>query len=114
MSTINETRVTFFMPTKLVEEMQAQMKKEGYGVKDKSRWISEAIENLGKIENHLELINSSDDLSNLDSKQTIRISKSLKTHLNKIVLDVKKRFFELDGVQSRVIRTSIMQRILRG
>lgn len=106
-------RLTYFLPQRLHSEMLETIQNAGYSNREKSRWICEAIENLFQIPNHVELISFSDDMSALSKKDTLTIPDILKKELNEKTREIKARHLDMDGVQSRIIRTAILQRILR-
>ena len=47
-------------------------------------------------------------------KDTLTISRKLKDKLSDKTLEVKHKYIDMEGVQSRIVRTAILQRILRG
>lgn len=93
--------------------MRQKMLDDNYSLRSKSKWVSEAIEQLFTIDNFANLVNYSDDMSQLSQNETISIDQNLKEELARQVVEVKKVFPLMEGVQSRIIRTSILQRILR-
>jgi len=46
-----KAKITFVVPENLQKELRACMIKEGYGLRDKSKWVAEAIEKLLLLNN---------------------------------------------------------------
>lgn len=109
----NKTKVTFAVPNNLKNELRERVIKDGYGLRGKSKWISEAIENLLEYKDFLELISYSDEMHGFDQLETAVIEYSLKLKLDKAIIQIRKEFPTLEGVKSRIMRTAVLQRILR-
>lgn len=110
---MNKKRLTYFLPERLHAEMMDLLIKEGYSIREKSRWICEAIERLFGFDNYVELVAFSDDMASLSKKDTLTIPEDLKKTLVGNTRKVKSQHLDMEGVQSRMIRTAILQRILR-
>ena len=110
---MSKKRLTYFLPDQLHKEMLEQLQQEGYSSREKSRWICEAIENLFTLKNYIDLVSYSDDMEGLSKKDTLTLSESLKSKLFKNTVEIKTKYPSMDGVQSSIIRTAILQRILR-
>ncbi|MBB71455.1 MAG: hypothetical protein CMF50_03555 [Legionellales bacterium] len=109
----NKTKVSFAVPTNLKNELQEHVIKDGYGLRGKSKWISEAVESLFEYNEFLELISYSDEMYGFDQIETAVLDYSLKHKLDKAVVEIRKEFPTLEGVKSRIMRTAVLQRILR-
>lgn len=108
-----KTKILITIPKNLKNELRQSVIKNGYGLKGKSRWISEAIEKLTEIENYKELVDHNDEMGGLGQRETLVIDYELKLKLDETILAVRKQFPLLEGVKSRIIRTAILQRLLR-
>jgi len=87
---------------------------DDYGMRGKSRWISEAIQSLLKLGNYVNYIKNEAVISpKLGKHQTIKIPADTYKLIDEAITAVKKEQPRLEGLQSRIIRTSIMQRLLR-
>jgi len=106
-------KITFAVPGKLKHELSEKVIKEGYGFRGKSKWVSEAVESLLKLKNFPDLVNHSDEMSGFDEMETSVIDYQLKSKLDGAILEVRKAFPMLEGVTSRIMRTAILQRLLR-
>jgi len=106
-------KITFAVPDSLRNELRECVVKEGYGLRGKSKWISEAVENLLALNDFIELISFNNEMHGFDCMETAVIDYSLKLKLDKAIVEIRKEFPTLEGVKSRIMRTSVLQRILR-
>ena len=108
-----KSKITFAVPGSLKNEVQEHVVKEGYGLRGKSKWITEAVENLLGLKDFLELISYSDEMHGFDQIETVVVEYSLKLKIDKAIVQIRKEFPTIEGVKSRIMRTAILQRILR-
>lgn len=108
-----KTKITFVVPQTLQQELRHKVIQDGYGMRGKSKWVSEAIEQLFQLGNHPDLVNLGDEMKGFEKVETITIEKSLKKNLDQAIHEIRKQHPLLEGVQSRIIRTSILQRLIR-
>ena len=108
-----KSKVAFAVPSSLKKELLEHVIKEGYGLRGKSKWISEAVESLLNLNDYRELISYNDEMHGFDEMETAVIEYSLKSKLEHAILEVRKEYPTLEGVKSRILRTAIMQRIIR-
>jgi len=106
-------KLTFAIPKRMQKEMREKITADGYSMRGKSDWVAEAINSLLKSPNMHEFVNINDDLTGLDKMETILVSTELKDKLSQAVLDIRRENLALEGIQSRIIRASILQRLLR-
>jgi len=106
-------KITFAIHGNLQTELREKMIKEGYGLRGKSAWISQAIEQLLEYKNFQNLVTYSDEMCGFDKMETIVIDFSLKIKLDTAITTVRKHYPNIEGVKSSIIRTAILQRILR-
>ena len=109
-----KSKITFVVPKNLQKELREHVIRDGYGLRGKSKWVSEAIERLFDITNFPELVNYSDEMSKFEKAETIVIEYPLKQKLENAIISVRRKFPILEGVKSRIVRTAIIQRFLRG
>jgi metal-responsive CopG/Arc/MetJ family transcriptional regulator len=112
-STQHKVKISLVIPDNLQKEFRQQVIEDGYGMRGKSKWVTEAISNLLQLENFIDLVKLSEELRGFEKLETITVEKHLKKALDIAMLSVRKKHPDLEGVQSHIIRTSIMQRILR-
>lgn len=103
---------------KISEAMQMDLRRkvidDGYGMRGKSKWVSEAVERLLKMNNFVDYVYLSEDMKNLSKTETVLVSRKVKENTDSAILTIRKKHPLLEGVRSCVVRTSIMQRLLRG
>lgn len=108
-----KAKITFVLPDVLQKECREKIVKDGYDMRGKSRWISEAIELLLAMNNYPELVNLSNQMKGFEKVESVVMTKDLKKFLDKAVIEIRKSYPSMEGVQSGIVRTAIMQRILR-
>jgi hypothetical protein len=108
-----KAKVTLVIPDVLQKDCRKQIIKDGYDLRGKSRWISEGIEELLKMRNYPELVNLSNEMKGFGKMESIVISKDLKKIMDNAVVNVRVNYPLMEGVQSGIVRTAIIQRLLR-
>lgn len=108
-----KVKITFVVPELLQNELRLQVVGDGYGMRGKSKWVGEAIEYLLQNMDFISLGYLSDEMKGFEKMETIIIEEELKNKIDDAILATRKQHPMLEGVQSRLIRTSIMQRLLR-
>ncbi len=107
-----KARISVILPKKACQEIREQMMREGYTLREKSKWYSEAIDDFLKIhdfENYVELASFVDELSKVE---TLYIPLIIDQALEMSIIQVRKRFPGLEGVKSLIVRASIIQKLL--
>lgn len=97
----------------LHHKMQQQIIGDGYGMRGKSKWIIEAIENFLQLPDYPSLTDIADDMEHLSDLVSIRLPDNLMLQLEKAVINVRREYPAMEGVKSNLIRASIMQRLIR-
>jgi hypothetical protein len=85
---------------------------DGYSLKAKSLWVSEAVERLLSQASYVDLVKVNDVMQGFETLESILVEKKLKTQLDESVISIRRKYPEIDGVQSRIMRTAILQRLL--
>lgn len=107
------TRVSIVIPEALRKEMSDSMARSGYGLHSISLWVSEALELLLENPRYPDLVKIGDSMSHFKKTLFIALEPDLYEQLNKAVIHVRTEFPVMDGVKSRLLRTAIIQRLLR-
>lgn len=107
------SKIAFAVQDAFKNELRKHVIQGGYGLRGKSKWISEAIESLLLLKDYPELISYNDEMYGFNQIETAVIDYSLKLRIDKAIVQVRKEFPTMEGVKSRIFRTAIMQRILR-
>lgn len=109
---MTKVKISFVLPQGMQQELKETMVREGYDLKGKSRWISEAIGNLLTLQTYADLVKINDEMSGFEKMESVVIGRDLKQQLDDAVIEVRKKYPAIEGVQSRILRTAIMQRLL--
>src|SRR5437016_4846033 len=99
-----KVKVTFVVPEKLQKDMRQKIIADGYSMRDKSRWIIEAINNLFTLENYKELVKFGDEMQGFQKLETIVAPIDVKRQLDASIITIRRTYPALEGVQSRIIR----------
>lgn len=110
---MKKIKITFVLPMTLQQELKETIIRDGYDLKSKSRWVSEAIKTIIENTNLPDLVKINDEMKGFEKLESVVISKELKTQLNEAIINVRKVYPGIEGVQSRILRTAIVQRLLR-
>ncbi len=109
----NKVKITFVLPENLQRDLKEQIVKDGYDLRGKSRWVSEAIERLIETEGFAELVKLNDEMKGFEKLESVVLSRQIKSQLDNAIICVRKEYPSIEGVQSRIMRTAIVQRLLR-
>lgn len=110
---MDKISLTFKLSTSLQKELLQQVIAEGYGMRGKSKWIIESIEQFLKLPNYPELVEIATDAEKLNSITSIRVPVELDRKIQDAVLAIRQFYPLIEGVRSNLIRASICQRLLR-
>jgi hypothetical protein len=89
-----------------------QIIRDDYGMRGKNKWIIEAIESFLRLENISELVDIAADMEQLSAIVNIRIPDDLMKRIDIAVINIRQKYPILEGVQSNIIRASIIQRLI--
>lgn len=109
---MSKVKISFVLPQAMQQELKETMIREGYDLKGKSRWVSEAIDSLLELQTYADLVKINDEMSGFEKLESVVIGRDLKQQLDNAVIVVRKQYPAIEGVQSRILRTAIMQRLL--
>jgi hypothetical protein len=109
---MTKVKISFVVPQGMQQELKETMIKEGYDLKGKSRWVSEAVGELLTLETYADLVKINDEMSGFEKLESVVIGRDLKKQLDDAVVEVRKKYPAIEGVQSRILRAAIMQRLL--
>ncbi len=106
-------KTTVRLPKSTRQEMVHAIIANGYGMRGKSKWVSEAITHLLAIPDFHELVDIGDEIGELIEVESIYLTPQLKGALDEALILIRQHYPSMEGVQSCIIRTSIIQRLLR-
>lgn len=110
---LNKIRITFTLPKKACMEVRERMLKEGYSLREKSKWYSEAMRTFLKKPNFHEYVEMASLVDDLSQVETISIPEELEEQLEKALIKVRKKFPTIEGVKSLIVRASVVQGLLQ-
>jgi hypothetical protein len=94
------------------KEIRQRMLKDNYSLREKSRWISEAIEDFLKLNEYHSFVEMANLVADLTHAETIHITSDLVDKLENAVLQVRKEYPVLEGVKSLIVRASVIRRLV--
>jgi hypothetical protein len=109
---MKKNKIAFVLPEDLYNEMRQKIIADGYGLRGKSLWVEEAIEQLLKAHNYIELVDINDEMRGFSKAETIIVPVDMKFKLENALIKVRQAYPAMNGVQSRIVRTAIIQRLL--
>jgi hypothetical protein len=97
----------------LHHRLQKRIIDDGYGMRGKSKWIIESIEDLLKLADYPTLVDIAEDMDHLSDIVSIRVPEDLMLRIEQAIVHVRKQYPTIEGVKSNLIRASIVQRLIR-
>lgn len=110
---MSKVKITFVVPEELQHELRQRVANDGYGLRGKSKWVAEAIGSLFDINNYAELVQYNEEMKGFEKMETVVISQEEKLQLEEGIVAIRHKYPTLEGVQSSIVRTAILQRLLR-
>jgi hypothetical protein len=101
-----KAKITFVLPDVLQKECRERIAKDGYDMRGKSRWLL-------SMRNYPELVYLSNQMKGFEKAESVVMTKDFKKLLDNTVVEIRKMYPAMEGVLSGILRTAIMQRILR-
>jgi hypothetical protein len=112
MTMSKKVKISFVIPEGLQKDLKERIVFDGYSLKGKSQWVAEAVERLLKINSYMDLVKVNDEMRGFEKFESILMDRKLKIQLDESVISIRKKYPEIDGIQSRIMRTAILQRLL--
>ena len=109
-----KSKTSFHLPNKMKKEMKEKMVANKYSLRNKSKWICEAVEIFFQRKDAEELVFYASKMEGLDYVDTASMPRALKMKMDELTIKTKTKYPELEGLQSAIIRASIIQRVIRG
>lgn len=106
-------RINVILSENISKELRERMLKDGYGLREKSQWVKEAIESFIELNEFHEMVELANLVSDLSKVETIYIPLALAERLDQAIFQVRKEFPVLEGVKSLIVRASIIRRLVR-
>ena len=109
---IKKSRINVILPENVSKEIRQRMLKDNYSLREKSRWISEAIEDFLKLNDYHNFVEMANLVADLTHTETIHITSDIVEKLENAVLQVRKEYPVLEGVKSLIVRASVIRRLV--
>lgn len=100
------------MSSNAVKEIHTKMLDEGYSLREKSKWISEAIEDFLTLKEYQSLVEMAELVNDLTKNETIYITPEIEDKLDEAIIKVRTQYPSLEGVKSLIVRASIIRRLV--
>lgn len=107
-----KVKITFVIPAGLQKDLKEKVVLDGYNLKEKSQWVSEAVEQLLTINSYIDLVKVNDQMHGFEKSESVLVDRKLKAKLEESIITIRRQYPEIEGVQSRIMRTAILQRLL--
>lgn len=104
---------SFKLPTVMHHKLLEQVIKDGYGMRGKSRWVTEAIQDFLKLDDFPDMVAIAEDMEQLSEMVSLRLPEDLLNRMDEAIVTVRRAYPAIEGVKSNLIRASILQRIIR-
>lgn len=109
---MSKIKISFVIPENLQKDFKERMVKDGYDLKGKSKWVAEAVKSLLTMRTYADLVKINDEMMGFEKLESVVIERGLKQTLDDAVIQIRKKYPSIEGVQSRILRTAIVQRLL--
>ena len=100
------------MSSNAVKEIHTKMLDEGYSLREKSKWISEAIEDFLTLKEYQSLVEMAELVNDFTKNETIYITSDIEDKLDEAIIKVRTQYPTLEGVKSLIVRASIIRRLV--
>lgn len=108
-------KVTVRFSQQLKQAMEKQIIESGYGMHGKSKWVSDAITALATLSHLHELIEDGENINQgvLAAVEAFYLPQAVFKILRELMMHVRKHHPLLEGVQSAIIRTSVINKLIQ-
>ena len=111
---MKKVKITFRAHQSLITDMQNAIMVASYGQRGKSRWVAEALDELFSINDYWELVIEEKPTAKLESNpESIFIAPVLRERLDEAIKECRAKEPFRQGMQSAIVRTAIIQRLLK-
>jgi hypothetical protein len=110
---MNKIRISFKLTESANKRLNEKVVSDGYTMRSKSLWIAEAIQAFLEMPNYPELVHLVFESDKPSVMTNVSVSEDLHKKVREAVLEVRKTYPDTEGVQSNIVRASIMQRLVR-
>ena len=108
----SKKRISVILPSSVIKEIHARMSDENYSLREKSKWISEAIEDFLQLKEYHALVEMAELLNDFAKTETVYITPELEEKIDEAIIKVRTQYPALEGVKSLIVRASIIRRLV--
>lgn len=108
-------RKSFKLPKTIEKDLSQRVIKDGYGMRGRSRWICDAIQNFLLLDDEefiIDCVEYAEQISGLDTTITYRSSNSIENLVGTWIKRIRLKNPLMEGVRSNIYRASILQQLL--
>lgn len=109
---MKKKRISVVLPKNAVKEIRENMLTEGYSLREKSKWLSEAIQDFLALNDYHDLVEMAELVDDLENTDAFYITPELEEKLEDAIIDVRKKHPAIEGVKSLIVRASIVRRLV--
>jgi hypothetical protein len=109
---VKKRRISIILSASATKEIRERMLKEGYSLREKSKWVSEAIEDFLMLNEYHTLVEMAELLDDFYKTEAFYITPDLEDKLEKAIIEVRKNHPAIEGVKSLIVRASIVRRLV--
>jgi len=106
-------KTTFDLTSDLKDRIEEGMKQDGYGVKQKSAWICEAIIALHRHDPTYARVGLGEGLEKFNTKMGVTLTAVAAEEIKKAKSIIRREDPESEGLAGQIIRASIRSRLLQ-
>lgn len=111
---MNKKMTSVKLPSSLHQQLLENIVKNGYGLRGKSKWVVDAVDSFLRISDYHELVDiATEDSGHLNETICIRLPDDIDRGIDDAIIFVRRKYPEMEGVRSNIIRASIMQKLIR-
>lgn len=110
---VKKISISFRTSDKIDQKVLESVVLGGYGLKGKSRWIAESIEQLLDMPEYWDLVDIASAQEDFGKGVTCSIPEAIIKKIEKALIEVRQHFPSMEGVKSNILRASINQRIIQ-
>lgn len=109
---MKKKRISVILSDNAIKEIHANMLDEGYSLREKSKWVSEAIDDFLQLKDYQPLVEMAELVNDYAKNEIIYITPDIEDKLDEAIVKVRTQYPVLEGVKSLIVRASIVRRLV--
>lgn len=105
-------RINVKLSEKVCLAVREHMLKNGYTLREKSKWYSEAIHDFINMPDFPSYVHMAALIEQQPKSENFYVSRAFEDTIENAIIEVRKYYPTLEGVKSLIVRASIIQRLL--